>query len=94
MKIAGCHSLPVEAERAYTMLQDPAVLAKHPWAPVAGEAFKTAVLDHRDPLWTAAQLPLRTAISQVLLGQRTAQQALDEVANQWRRSFKLAGMKG
>ena len=28
MKIAGCHSLPVEAERAYTMLQDPEVLAK------------------------------------------------------------------
>jgi ABC-type glycerol-3-phosphate transport system substrate-binding protein len=39
-------------------------------------------------------LPLRTAISQVLLGQKTAQQALDDVANQWHRSFKLAGMKG
>jgi multiple sugar transport system substrate-binding protein len=77
-----------------SVLQEPAVLAKHPWAPVAGEAFKTAVLDHRDPLWAAAQLPLRTAISQVLLGQRSAQEALDEVANQWRRSFKLAGMKG
>jgi multiple sugar transport system substrate-binding protein len=77
-----------------SVLEDPAVLAKHPWAPVAGEAFKSAVLDHRDPAWSAAQLPLRAAISQVLLGQRTAQQALDEVANQWRRSFKLAGMKG
>ncbi len=77
-----------------SVLQDQAVLSKHPWAPVAGEAFQTAVLDHRDPLWAAAQLPLRTAISQVLLGQRTAQEALDEVANQWRRSFKLAGMKG
>jgi len=77
-----------------SVLEDPAVLAKHPWAPVAGEAFKTAVLDHRDPLWAAAQLPLRTAISQVLLGQRSAQEALDEVANQWRRSFKLAGLKG
>jgi multiple sugar transport system substrate-binding protein len=77
-----------------SVLQDPNVLAKHPWAPVAGEAFKTAVLDHRDPLWAAAQLTLRTGISQVLLGQRTAQAALDEVATQWRRSFKLAGLKG
>jgi multiple sugar transport system substrate-binding protein len=77
-----------------SVLEDPAVLAKHPWAPVAGEAFKTAVLDHRDPPWSAAQLTLRTGISQVLLGQRTAQQALDEVATQWRRSFKMAGLKG
>ncbi len=77
-----------------SVLEDPAVLARHPWAPVAGEALKTAVLDHRDPLWSTAQLPLRTAISQVLLGQKTAQQALDDVANQWHRSFKLAGMKG
>jgi multiple sugar transport system substrate-binding protein len=77
-----------------SVLQDPSVLTKHPWAPVAGEALKTATLDHRDPLWAAAQLPPRVAISQVLLGQKTAQQALDEVANQWHRSFKLAGLKG
>jgi len=77
-----------------SVLENPEVLAKHPWAPVAGEALKTAVLDHRDPLWAAAQLPLRTAISQVLLGQRTAKQALEEVTNQWHRSFRLAGLKG
>ena len=77
-----------------SVLEDPGVQARHPWAPVAGEAFKTAVLDHRDPLWSSAQLPLRTAISQVLLGQRTAKRALDEVARQWHRSFRLAGMKG
>ena len=77
-----------------SVLRNPDVLAKHPWAPVMGEALKTAVLDHHDPLWAAAQLPLRTAISQVLLGQKTARAALDEVTNQWHRSFKLAGMKG
>jgi multiple sugar transport system substrate-binding protein len=77
-----------------SVLEDPAVLAKHPWAPVAGDALKTAVLDQRDPLWAAAQLPTRVAISQVLLGQKTAKQALDDVANQWHRSFRLAGMKG
>ncbi len=77
-----------------SVLDDPAVLAKHPWAPVAGKSFKTAVLDHRDPAWSTAQLPLRTAISQVLLGQKTAKQALDDVARQWERTFKNAGMKG
>ncbi|HVC63334.1 MAG TPA: extracellular solute-binding protein [Acetobacteraceae bacterium] len=77
-----------------SVLQDPGVLAEHPWAPVQGEALKTAVLDHRDPVWAAAQLPLRTAISQVLLGQRTAKQALAEVTQQWHRSFRLAGLKG
>ena len=77
-----------------SVLEDPGVLAKHAWAPVAGQALKTATLDHRDPLWAAAQLPIRTAISQVLLGQKTAKQALDDVANQWHRSFRLAGMKG
>src|SRR6185437_13851911 len=77
-----------------SVLDDPAVLAKHPWAPVAGESFKTAVLDHRDPVWATAQLQIRTAISQVLLGQKTAKQALDDVARQWERAFKNAGMKG
>lgn len=77
-----------------SVLDDPGVLAKQPWAPVAGQSFKTAVLDHRDSVWSTAQLPLRTAISQVLLGQRTAKQALDGVARQWERSFRMAGMKG
>jgi multiple sugar transport system substrate-binding protein len=77
-----------------SVLEDPSVLAKHPWAPVQGEALKTAVLDHRDPVWSTAQLPLRVAISQVLLGQKTAKDALDDVARQWQRSFRLAGLKG
>ena len=70
------------------------MLAKHPWAPVQGEALKTATLDPQDALWSTAQLPLRVAVSQVLLGQKTAKQALDDVARQWERSFRLAGLKG
>lgn len=77
-----------------SVLANPDVLAKHAWAPVAGQALKTAILDHRDPVWAAAQLPLRTAISQVLLGQQTAKAALAQVATQWHRSFKLAGLNG
>lgn len=77
-----------------SVLANPEVLAKHSWAPVEGEALKTAMLDHRDPAWAAAQLPLRTAISQVLLGQQSAKAALATVARQWNRSFELAGLKG
>jgi len=83
-----------DAPPRVSVLEDPAVLAKHPWAPVLGESLKTAVLDHQDPVWSTAQLPLRTAISQVLLGQKTAKQAMDDCAVQWERSFRLAGMKG
>lgn len=77
-----------------SVLRDPSVLAKHPWAPVMAETLKTATLDPRDPLWGAAQLPLRLAVSQMLLGQKNAQQALDEVARQWQRIFRNAGLKG
>ena len=77
-----------------SVLGNPEVLARHPWAPVAGQSLKTAVVDHQDPAWSTAQLPLRTAVSQVLLGQKSAKQALDEVARQWSRIFKNAGMKG
>lgn len=77
-----------------SVLRDPSVLAKHPWAPVMAETLKTATLDPRDPMWGAAQLPLRLAVSQMLLGQKNAQQALDEVARQWQRIFRNAGLKG
>ena len=77
-----------------SVLQDPAVLAKHPWAPVQGESLKTATLDPQDAMWSTLQLPLRVAVSQVLLGQKNAGQALDDVARQWQRSFRLAGLKG
>jgi ABC-type glycerol-3-phosphate transport system substrate-binding protein len=50
-----------------SVLQDPTVLAKHPWAPVHGESLKTATLDPQDALWSTALLPLRVAVSQVLL---------------------------
>ncbi len=70
------------------------MLSKHPWAPVEAETLRTAMLDPRDPLWGSAQIPLRVAVSEVLLGQKQAKQALDDVARQWQRSFRLAGLKG
>ena len=55
--------------------------------------MKTAKLEPRDPIWPAMDLQLRTAVSAVLLGQKTAKVALDEVATDWRRTLKRAGLK-
>ena len=40
------------------------------------------------------ELQLRSGISQVLLGQKTAKVALDAVAADWQRSLRRAGLKG
>ena len=38
------------------------------------------------------ELTLRTGISQTLQGQKTAKQALDAVATDWRRTLRRAGV--
>ncbi len=63
------------------------------WAPVLAEAMKTATLEPRDAIWPTLELQLRSGISQVLLGQQTAKQALDAVAADWVRSLRRAGIK-
>jgi ABC-type glycerol-3-phosphate transport system substrate-binding protein len=39
------------------------------------------------------ELALRRGISAVLLGQQTAKPALDEVARDWQRAMRRAGVK-
>jgi multiple sugar transport system substrate-binding protein len=75
-----------------SVLNDPAVLDRFGWAPVLAESLKTAQLEPRDPFWPTLELALRTGISAVLLGQKTAQAALDEVAADWRRAMRRAGV--
>ena len=77
-----------------SVLNDPSVLDRFGWAPVLAESLKTATLEPREPVWPTLELRLRTGISQVLLGQKTAKQALDEVATDWQRSLRRAGLKG
>ena len=57
------------------------------------QTLKTAKLEPRDPVWPGMELRLRVAISSVLLGQKTAKIALDEVASDWQRTLKRAGLK-
>ncbi len=76
-----------------SVLNDPEMTQKFGWAPVAAQALKTAKLDPQDPIWSTLELRLRGGISSVLLGQQTAKAALDEVASDWQRSLRRAGLK-
>ena len=55
--------------------------------------MKTAKLEPRDPIWPSMDLQLRSAVSAVLLGEKSAKVALDGVAADWRRTLKRAGLK-
>ena len=71
-----------------SVLLDEAVRAKYGWAPVAAKALETALPLPNDPLWPAFDQRMRVGISQALLGQATAKQALDTVANDMQRQFR------
>lgn len=76
-----------------SVLTDPAVLDRFGWAPVLARALRTAQLEPREPFWPTMELQLRSGISAVLLGQKTAKAALDGVATDWQRALRRAGMK-
>ncbi|WP_158927276.1 extracellular solute-binding protein [Acidisphaera sp. S103] len=76
-----------------SVLTDPSVLDRFGWAPVMAESLKTARLEPREPFWPSLELQLRSGISAVLLGQKTAKAALDGVAEDWQRSLRRAGIK-
>ena len=76
-----------------SVLTDSTVLDRFGWAPVLAESLKTAVLEPREPFWPSMELQLRSGISAVLLGQKTAKAALDDVAADWQRTLRRAGVK-
>jgi multiple sugar transport system substrate-binding protein len=69
-------------------LNDPDVIKKLGWTPAASQALKTAIVDPQDPIYGALQLPLRSGISRVLLGQAGAKESLDSVAVNWQRIMR------
>ena len=77
-----------------SVLNQPDVLERFGWAPVLAEAMKTATLEPRDAIWPTMELQLRSGISQVLLGQKTAKEALDAVAADWQRSLRRRRVEG
>jgi multiple sugar transport system substrate-binding protein len=75
-----------------SVLNDPAMVQKFGWAPVAAAALPTALLDPREAIWATLELQLRSGLSQVLLGQKNAKDALDGVASDWQHSLRRAGL--
>jgi ABC-type glycerol-3-phosphate transport system substrate-binding protein len=75
-----------------SVLRDPGMAAKLGWPPVAAEAIETGIPTPAHPVWATLGIALRTGISETLLGQKSAEQALDAVAADWQRSLRRAGI--
>jgi ABC-type glycerol-3-phosphate transport system substrate-binding protein len=75
-----------------SVLRDPAMVAKLGWPPVAAEAIETGFPTPAHPAFDALELSLRTGLSEALLGQKKPKDALDEVARDWQRSLRRAGV--
>jgi ABC-type glycerol-3-phosphate transport system substrate-binding protein len=75
-----------------SVLRRPEVAEKFPWAPAAATTLETAKLEPNHPIWPTLEARLRPAISQVLLGERDAKTALDQVASDWQRSLRRANL--
>jgi len=75
-----------------SVLNDPEILKTYGWAAATAVALSRAIQNPSDEVWGTMEARLRTGISQILLGQRTAKAALDAVADDWRRSLRRAGL--
>jgi ABC-type glycerol-3-phosphate transport system substrate-binding protein len=74
------------------VLRDPSMVATLGWPPVAAEAIETGIPTPAHPAWDTLELSLRAGLSEALLGQKTAKEALDEVARDWQRNLRRAGV--
>ena len=76
-----------------SVLRDPEMVSLIGWPPVAAAAIETGFPTPAQPVFSTLQLSLRTGLSEAILGQKTPQQALDDVAKDWQRGMRRAGMK-
>jgi multiple sugar transport system substrate-binding protein len=75
-----------------SVLRDPSMVTTLGWPPVAAEAIETGIPTPAHPAWDTLELSLRAGLSEALLGRKTAKQALDEVARDWQRNLRRAGV--
>jgi ABC-type glycerol-3-phosphate transport system substrate-binding protein len=88
LEYAPCSGVPLRG----SVLRDPAMVAKLGWPPVAAEAIETGFPTPAHPVWDALEISLRSAMSEALLEQKTPKQALDELAHDWQRNLRRAGV--
>ena len=74
------------------VLEDPEMVERIGWPPVAAQAIETGFPTPAYPVWDTLEIQLRSALSQTLFGQKTAKQALDDLASDWQRSLRRAGI--
>lgn len=87
-KSMSSNNLPPRA----SILRDPDVLKSFPWAPEAAVALDRAWQVPGDEMWDALEQRLRSGVSEVLLGSKDAKRALGDVATDWARLLKRAGI--
>ncbi len=75
-----------------SVLRHPEMAAKLGWPPIAAQAIETGVPTPAHPVWDTLELSMRTAVSEVLLGQKAAKPALDALATDWQRGLRRAGI--
>jgi multiple sugar transport system substrate-binding protein len=75
-----------------SVLRDPEMVELIGWPPIAAAAIETGIPTPAQPVWGTLQLPLRAGLSQAILGQKTAKQTLDDVASDWQRGLRRAGV--
>jgi multiple sugar transport system substrate-binding protein len=75
-----------------SVLRDPEMVELIGWPPVAAAAIETGFPTPAHPAFSTLQLSLRSALSQAILGQKTAQQAFDDTAADWQRGLRRAGI--
>jgi ABC-type glycerol-3-phosphate transport system substrate-binding protein len=75
-----------------SVLRDPTMVAKLGWPPVAAEAIETGFPTPAHPVWDALEISLRSTMSEALLGQKAPKQALDDLARDWQRNLRRAGV--
>jgi ABC-type glycerol-3-phosphate transport system substrate-binding protein len=75
-----------------SVLRDPDLEATMGWPSVAAQAIETGIPTPAHPAWNTLEISLRTGVSAALLGQKTAKAALDDVAADWQRSLRRAGI--
>jgi ABC-type glycerol-3-phosphate transport system substrate-binding protein len=78
-----------------SVLNDPEVVSRLAWAPAFAEQAKSAIAfpTADDPVFTTCDQQIRPHVSRVLLGQQSAQDALNDAAAEWTRTFARAGIK-
>src|ERR1700734_1645776 len=75
-----------------SVLDDPDMIEKIGWRPVAAQAIETGFPTPAYPVWDTLEIQLRSALSQTLFGQKTPKQALDDLTVDWQRSLRRAGI--